>query len=219
HLHEHALPELDGLIAAIRASHAAGRAVAFHCVTRTELVFALAVLREAGVLRGDRIEHAAIAPPELVDEIAALGLIVVTQPNFIAERGDDYVRDVEAGDRPWLYRLRGLVDVGIALAGSTDAPFGQADPWAAMQAAIDRRTPSGAVLATDEALTPAQALALFLAPLDAPGVAARRIAVGAPADLCLLDRTHAAALAAPAAVRVRLTLAAGTPIHDVLAAA
>ncbi|MFP5304687.1 MAG: amidohydrolase family protein, partial [Gammaproteobacteria bacterium] len=42
HLHEHALPELDGLIAAIRASHAAGRAVAFHCVTRTELVFALA---------------------------------------------------------------------------------------------------------------------------------------------------------------------------------
>lgn len=214
HLHEHELPDLDALVSAIRASHAVGRAVAFHCVTRVDLTFALAALREAGTLRGDRIEHASIAPPELVDEIAALNLIVVTQPNFIAERGDDYLRDVDAQDRPWLYRLRGLVAAGVALAGSTDAPFGEPDPWAAMQAAIDRRTPSGAVIGGDEALDPTAALNLFLAPLDAPGTASRRIVAGAPADLCLLDRDYAAALAAPGAVRVQLTLATGVPIHE-----
>lgn len=214
HLHEHELPDIDVLVTAIRASHAVGRAVAFHCVTRVDLTFALAALREAGSLHGDRIEHASVAPPELVDEIAALQLIVVTQPNFIAERGDDYLRDVDAQDRIWLYRLRGFVDAGVALAGSTDAPFGEPDPWAAMQAAVDRRTPKGAVLGGAEALDPTAALGLFLSPLDAPGTAPRRIVVGTPADLCLLDRDHAAALAAPGAIRVQLTLAGGVPIHD-----
>ncbi len=213
HLHAHALPEFDALVAAIRASHDAGRAAAFHCVTRTELAFALAALREAGVLPGDRIEHASVAPPELVEVIAALGLTVVTQPHFIAERGDDYRRDVDAADQPWLYRLRGFLAAGVGLAGSTDAPFGSADPWAAMQAAIDRRTPSGAVLGAAEALTPAQALDLFLAPLEAPGGAPRRVAVGEPADLCLLDRPLAAALRAPTQVEVRLTLVAGQVVY------
>ncbi len=209
HLHEHELPELTELVAAIRRSHAHDRCVAFHCVTRTELVFALAALREAGVLRGDRIEHAAIAPPELVEEIAVLGLIVVTQPNFIAERGDAYLRDVDAGDQPWLYRLRGFVDAGVALASSTDAPFGEPDPWASMQAAVTRRTPSGAVLGADEALTADAALRMFLSPLETPSAAARHIACGAPADLCLLDRGYSAALNDLSAVNVRMTVIAG----------
>ncbi|MDP9140456.1 MAG: amidohydrolase family protein, partial [Pseudomonadota bacterium] len=38
HLHEHELPDFAELVAAIRCSHKHGRCVAFHCVTRTELV-------------------------------------------------------------------------------------------------------------------------------------------------------------------------------------
>jgi predicted amidohydrolase YtcJ len=203
HLHEHALPELDTLIAAIQRSHAHGRGCAFHCVTRTELVFALAALREAGALAGDRIEHAAVAPPDLVANIASLGLAVVTQPGFIAERGDDYLREVESVDRPWLYRLRGFIDAGVPLGLSTDAPFTEPDPWRAMQAAIGRRSAGGATLGPAETLDASQALRGFLAPLEAPGAAARRLVTGAPADLCLLDRSLDAALAQPVAVRVR----------------
>ncbi|MFA5941040.1 MAG: amidohydrolase family protein [Sinimarinibacterium sp.] len=214
HLHEHELPDIEGLVAAIRDSHSVGRAVAFHCVTRTDLVFALAALREAGPLKGDRIEHAAIAPPELVEQIAALKLIVVTQPNFIAERGDDYLRDVDAADQPWLYRLRGFTDAGVPLAGSTDAPFGGADPWSSMQAAVTRCTPSGATLGGGEALQPTAALNLFLSPLEAPALSPRRIEIDATADLCLLDRGHDAALLALDAARVQLTLVAGRVIHD-----
>ncbi|HEY0973249.1 MAG TPA: amidohydrolase family protein [Solimonas sp.] len=214
HLHEHELPELEGLVATIRRSHEHGRAVAFHCVTRTELVYALSALREAGSTLGDRIEHAAVAPPELVDEIAALGLIVVTQPNFVSERGDAYRRDVVVEDQPWLYRLRGFVQAGVPLALSTDAPFGEADPWAAMRAAVDRRTLSGAVVGAQESLTPAEALAGFLSPLAAPGGAPRRILVGAAADLCLIEGSWAALLAAPGATRVRRTWRAGQSIFD-----
>ena len=49
-------------------------------------------------------------PPELAEWIARLGLTVVTQPSFVRERGDSYLRDVDAADRAWLYRCRGALD-------------------------------------------------------------------------------------------------------------
>lgn len=213
HLHDADLPDFDQVCAAIRGSHAAGRAAAFHCVTRGELVFALAALREVGAQAGDRIEHAGIAAPEQLAVIAELGLIVVTQPNFVAERGDAYLRDVAAADRPWLYRLRGFADAGVALAGSTDAPFGDANPWRAMQAAVLRRSAAGAVLGADEALTPEQALALFLAPLEAPGAAPRKLMVGVAADLCLLRQPWNEVRLQLAEVRPRMTLKAGGIVY------
>ncbi len=212
HLHDHDLPPFDALCAAIAASHRVQRNVAFHCVSRGELVYALAVLREVGARAGDRIEHAGITPPEALQEIADLGLTVVTQPNFIAERGDAYLRDVDAADRPWLYRLASFDRGGIALAGSTDAPYGGADPWAAMQAAVTRRTLAGAVIGVEEALTPERALALFCGDGATPSQP-RRLAVGGRADLCLLDRNWQSARADLAAVQVRLCLRDGVPIH------
>ncbi len=212
HLHEHELPAFDTLCAEIRQSHRAGRGAAFHCVTRTDLVFALAALREAGGHAGDRIEHASVTPPELLAELLAQGLTVVAQPHFINERGDQYVQDVAAEEQPWLYRLRGLLDAGVPLAGGSDAPFGEPDPWAAMQAAVSRRSRSGRLMAADEALTPEQALALFTTPLEAPGSAPRRLAVGQPADLCLLDRSWAEARRDLGAVQVRQTWREGVSI-------
>jgi predicted amidohydrolase YtcJ len=214
HLHEAHLPDYAAVCDDIRRAHAAGRGAAFHCVTRAELVYALGALREAGATALDRIEHASVTPPELLEEIRALGLTVVSQPGFIAERGDAYLDQVEAADQPWLYRLRGFLEAGVPLAGSTDAPFGEADPWAAMQAAVSRRSAGGQVLAVEEALSPEQALALFTTPLKSPGAPAPRIEPGMVADLCLLDRSWQAAAAGLAAVQPRLTLRAGLPIWE-----
>ncbi|MDB5984950.1 MAG: hypothetical protein JWR16_3 [Nevskia sp.] len=214
HLHEHELPPFEPLCAMIRASHGVGRAVAFHCVSRTELVFALAALREAGAQAGDRIEHSGVTPPEALQQMAELGVTVVTQPSFIAERGDAYLQEVDADDVAWLYRLQSFDAAGVALAGSTDAPYASADPWAAMQAAVTRRTPSGQLLGVAEALRPERAFALFSGAAQTPA-APRRIAVGAVADLCLLDRPWRQARDDLAAVRVRLTLRRGQTIFSV----
>jgi predicted amidohydrolase YtcJ len=127
-----------------------------------------------------------VAPPELVALLAALPVTVITQPNFVHERGDAYLRDVAPRDRPWLYRCRAWLEAGVPLGGGTDAPFGDPDPWRAMRAAVDRRSAAGAMLGRDEALTPERALALFTTPPEAPGGAPRSVAPGAPADLCLL---------------------------------
>ncbi len=188
HLNETVLPDFDTLLTTIRRSHAAGRAIAVHCVTRTELTFVLAAIEEAVALPGDRIEHASVAPPEAVDKIAELGLTVVSQPNFLWERGDAYLTDVDPADRQWLYRGREFLDRGIPLAAGTDAPFGEPEPWRAMHAAVTRRTRAGVVIAAEEALNPEQALALYISAPENPGGPVREVTVAAVADLCLLDR-------------------------------
>lgn len=206
HLHDAELPDFDEIVRQLRHSHYSQRPAAFHCVTRAELAFALAAFAEAGAIRGDRIEHASVTPPELLEDIARLGLRVTVQPNFVAERGDAYLDEVDPEDRPWLYRLASFFERGIAIRGSTDAPFGNADPWAAMRAAVLRRTPDGRALGADEALTPEQALELFCSAKCA------KIQAGAPADLCLLDRPWSAARNRLAASDIRLTLKNGTII-------
>jgi predicted amidohydrolase YtcJ len=208
-LDERDLPPLDGLVARIRAAHANGRCVAIHCVGRAELVLACGAIEEAGPRRGDRVEHAAIAPPPLADRLAALRVTVVTQPSFVRERGDQYLVRVEPRDRAWLYRCRGLLDAGVEVGGGTDAPFGDADPWAAMKAAVERRTLAGEVLGADERIAPERALSLFTSNAEAPGRARRTLAAGAVADLCLLDRPWTRAREVLASAMVRATWRAG----------
>jgi predicted amidohydrolase YtcJ len=203
------LPSLDDLTDRIRAAHDAGRSVAVHCVTREALVLLLVALRTTGVRPGDRVEHAALVPAELLGEIAGAGLRVVTQPGFLSARGDDYLRDVPAVDHADLYRCAGLLSAGVPLALSSDAPYGPLDPWAVMNAAVHRRTASGAIVGAAETMTPAQALAGYLGSLGDPGGTPRRVRVGTAADLVVLDRPLTDALEAPSCDAVRLTLIGG----------
>jgi predicted amidohydrolase YtcJ len=200
---------LDDLIDTVRAAHSAKRPVAFHCVARTELVLACAALQAAGSSAADRIEHAAVVPPDTVALLADVGATVVTQPNFIFERGDEYLTDVEARERPWLYRLAGLLDAGIPVGAGTDAPYGDPDPWVAMRTAVSRTTRSGRTIGPEERVTPEHALRLFTSAPQAPGKAARTITVGSPADLCLLERNWRDARERLSSDDVRATIRAG----------
>lgn len=185
--------DLESLQQWIVHCHGAGRAVAVHCVTVSQLVVTMAALRGAGVRPGDRIEHAAVVPDDCLADLAALGVTVVTQPNFVAERGDEYLVDVAAQEHAQLWRVRSLRNAGVQIALSTDSPFGVGDPWAAMRAAVSRTTPSGAVLGADERISAREAVLGFLGGADNPAVP-RRVAVGEPGDLCVLGAPAQAAL-------------------------
>ncbi len=213
HLHEARLAALDEAARFVAAAHAQGRVVAVHCATEVELLYTLALFDEAGIAAGDRIEHASVTPDFALDEIARRGLAVVTQPHFIAERGDSYRRDVETDVQPLLYRLRAFTAAGVTLAGGSDAPFGNADPWAAMAAAVSRTTRGGAVIGADEALTPEQALDLYLC--DPVALDRRReVGVGAVADLCLLHRPWREARTSLSSRDVRAVFVDGRRIDD-----
>ena len=138
---------------------------------------------------------------------------MVAQPHFVRERGDAYAAEVDPADLPWLHRARGFDEAGVPLGGGSDAPFGTPDLWRSMRAAVERRSESGAVLGADETLAPERALALFSSPADAPGGAPRKLAPGAPADLCLLDRPWREARRTLDAGMVAATLVAGGVVY------
>jgi predicted amidohydrolase YtcJ len=196
-------PELAGQV---RAAHRADRAVAVHCVTREALVLLLAVLRDVGSRTGDRIEHAGIVPPEVIQDLAALGVRVVTQPGFLADRGDDFLRDLPPADHADLFRCGTLLAAGVPVALSSDAPYGPVDPWLVMATAAARRTASGQVAGKAERIDFAAALNAYLCPPGDPGGPPRRPRVGSPADLVVL-RVPVAELPKVA-----------SPVHAVLAA-
>jgi predicted amidohydrolase YtcJ len=201
------LPSAAELSQSIMSAHRAGSAVALHCVTAEQLVLVVAALKQAGSC-GDRVEHAGIVPPGYAEELRSLGAAVVTQPGFIAARGDAYLRDVPAAERDWLYPCASLTRAGVTVAAGTDAPFGPADPWLCIATAISRRTSSGQVLGMTERTSAIQALELFLAaPDDVHHV--RTVEPGQPADLCLLHLPLNEALAQPSAAALRATLIAG----------
>jgi predicted amidohydrolase YtcJ len=208
-LPEYELPCIDDVVREIRHAHEEGRSVAIHCVTRASLLLALASWDEAGARVGDRVEHAAVVTPDAARRMAELGLIAVTQPVFVADRGDQYMRDVDAEDASLLWPFRSLLDSGVSLAASSDAPHGDCDPWRGMVAAASRRTRSGRFLGADERVEPTRALSRYLAPLEDPGGAPRAIVSGAPADLVLLDLPLRSAMEAPSAEHVRMTIIAG----------
>jgi predicted amidohydrolase YtcJ len=209
-LEDRQLPALDSLVSSIRA--AGRRGTALHVVTRESLVLAATALSVAGG-GPHRIEHASVAPPDVIDLLRPLPVTVVTQPGFIGEHGDRYRRDVDLADREWLYRLRAWDRAGIPLAGSTDAPFGQLDPWSAMVAAVTRRTALGHQIGRGERLTPERALSLFLGHPTDPGGSVRTVSAGSPADLCLLAQPWKGARTELGCHLVRATIRAGRVVY------
>lgn len=187
HFDESNLPDVSVVAARIKTARGEGRNVAAHCTALAELLFYLAALdRAGGAIKGDRIEHGSIIPKSMLAEIAEKQLMIVTQPAFVAARGDRYLRMISADERGDLYRLKSILDARLSLAAGSDAPYGPLDPWAAIQAAQDRRTLSGALLSLDEGISYQQALQLYQGALENPAQR-RQIAAGEVADLMLLN--------------------------------
>jgi len=207
-------PDLDGLADQIDAAHRSGRPVALHCVSLVAAALALAAWDTVGVRAGDRMEHGAVLPPDVVHRLAGLGVTVVTQPAFLVDRGDEYLDEVDPGDRAHLYRCAGLVRAGVGVGAGTDAPFGPEDPWVAIASAVRRTTRSGRVVGPDECLAPRRALGLFLSDPGDPGGPPRTVCVGAAADLCLLGDDLDRTLDDPTARRVVATVVGGRVVHE-----
>jgi predicted amidohydrolase YtcJ len=178
-LDENDLPPIEQTVARIAAARSLNRNVAAHCATLGELLFYLEALRQSGSARtGDRIEHGSVIPESLIGDIAAAELTVVTQPNFIHDRGDRYRSQIDPSELDDLYRIGSLVRRGVRVLGGSDSPYGDINPWIALRAALDRRTRNGAIIGAGEAVDRRSALALYQ---HSP------LAIGAPADLILYD--------------------------------
>ena len=215
------LPPLDDLVHRINAARTKGRNVAFHCVSHLELVFALAALDDAsGPEAGfDRIEHGSVVHDDMALRLADLGMPVITQPAFLFAKGDQYRADLSGAELSDLYRFRGLQDLGVPVIASSDAPYGPVNPWQVIASAANRRTASGAVIGPAERVGVESALAGYLTSTPAlnQGLSfarARRVAIGMPADLCVLAQKWSEVRDEAESMAVGATLIGGSVAFD-----
>ena len=147
---------------AAAAAAARGWPVALHVVDLLAADLAIEALERVPPPPGrrHRIEHLSLALPDQVERLAALGVVVVTNPGFLAERGGKYLSELSADEIGWLYRVRSLRRAGIEVRAGTDAPVTAPLPLPAMVAAVRRRYREQ-VLAPEEAVDARVAVELF----------------------------------------------------------
>ncbi len=95
-----------------------------------------------------RVEHAEVLPPDLLDDVAELGLIVSCQPTVEARWGGPggmYERRLGPERTAWVAPLRALADRGVGIAFGSDANVLPMDPWATIRSAEHRAHPEHAV--------------------------------------------------------------------------
>ena len=189
-------PNRDELASAVASAHRRGFPVAIHAVESDAVEAAVDALVEA---RGelptaalpDRIEHFSECPPGTLERLAGSGIVVVTQPGLLYERGGTYLADVPAAIQPSLYRIKAFFDAGSNPAAGSDAPVTPPRPLHAMYAAVTRRARTGETVGPDERISASDALKMYTTNAAHAGCRDAQmgsIEAGKLADFALLDR-------------------------------
>jgi len=113
------------------------------------------------------------------------------QPPFLSRLGDGFLEAFGPERSRDLYPFASLRDEGIVVAGSSDAPVVSADPRIGIRDAVLRRTDGGVLVAPEEAVSAAEALAMYTsraAHADHLESELGTLAVGRLADLTIVDR-------------------------------
>ena len=193
----------------VTAAHSKGFPVAIHAVERDAVVAAALALADAtslaspdGRIARDRIEHCAECPPDVLELVAESRAAVTVNTGFLHYDGERYRRTVDADLLPHLYPAGALAARGVPTALASDSPVVEPNPWAAMAAAVTRRSADRATIGGMGVPSVSAALGMH--------VAGGRIAVGRPADLAVVEPDPWAVPAAElAAVRAVATIVSG----------
>lgn len=186
--------EDEALAESMWEAHAAGLRIATHAngdvaIAQVLATYELLAARAPG--RRHRIEHLALPSPEHLARCRALGVMVATQPVFLPAMGATFRRYMPEVFFERAYGVRAMLDAGLTVALSTDAPVVPDDnPLLGLRAAIDRRDHAGAPLGAGQAISAAEALrgyTLAGALLSDDGDSRGAIAPGMWADLVVLS--------------------------------
>jgi predicted amidohydrolase YtcJ len=154
--------ELDALMLEARE---AGWRLAVHAIGDEAIERVLVgyeKLAERGPRRRHRIEHFGLPDPGQVRRAAQLGLVAVPQTVFIHSLGRNFRQYLPDPLLARAYPVREMMEAGIPVALSSDAPVVEEDaPLLGIQAAIIRRDADGHPIAADQAITAEQALRAY----------------------------------------------------------
>ncbi len=212
----------DDLLALCRESHDAGWRIAIHAIGDVAIDQVLGIYETLGPHpRGlaHRLEHFGLPDATQLARAAGLGVIAVPQTIFIHSLGRNFRDYLPDAFLPRCYPIRAMLDAGIPVALSSDAPVVENDnPLIGMQAAVTRRDREGHRIAPEQAITVREALdgyTLGGARTTATPAAVGAIVPGAWADFAVLsaDPLTTPAEALPA-ITVDETWLAGERVHE-----
>jgi predicted amidohydrolase YtcJ len=85
-----------------------------------------------------RIQHASILYPDMIADIARLGLVVSTQPMNIRAKKTWVYNRIGKERAQWMSPFRSLLDAGVRLAGASDAPIYSTNVMASIECCVTR---------------------------------------------------------------------------------
>ena len=212
----------DELAALCRESHDAGWRIATHAIGDVAIEQMLDIYEALGphplALR-HRIEHLGLPSAAQLVRAARLGVVAVPQAIFLHELGGNFREYLPDSLLPRCYPLRAMLDAGVTVALSSDAPVVENDnPLAGITAAVTRRDREGHVIAPEQAITAAEALDAYTRGGAVAAGVAETLGVIAPgmwADLAVLSgnplTTPAEALPQ---LSVDMTMLAGRIVYE-----
>lgn len=194
----------DHLVPLMARAHAAGLRCAIHAIGDRANALALDAFETSGA-RGS-VEHAQLLRREDVARFAALGVTASVQPEHAMD-DRDVAEELWPGRTARAFPLAELRAAGVPLALGSDAPVAPLDPWVAVAAAVTRSRDGREPWHPEQRIDAAAALE---ASVDGQPL---HLAVGAPADLAVLDADPLAADVALRTMPVSGTLVAGRWTH------
>jgi len=90
-----------------------------------------------------RIEHCSVCGPALIEKLADLECMAVTQPAFLHYEGGRYLKTVPAEDLENLYPVGAMHERNLRTGFGSDFPIVDPDPLVGIGAAVTRRTEGG----------------------------------------------------------------------------
>jgi predicted amidohydrolase YtcJ len=151
----------DDLAALCARAQNRGFGLAIHAACNQAVDVVLDVLeRLPGGQHRNRVEHLVSLDRHQAARLGGIGAIGVVQPAYIPLLGDEW-EAMPVPPRLHSIPLRDLLDAGVTLAGSSDAPIAPYAPLLGMAAAVTRRTASGVVHQEEQRVTPLEALRMW----------------------------------------------------------
>jgi predicted amidohydrolase YtcJ len=147
-------------LALAREAHDAGWRIATHAIGDVAIDQVLRVYAALGTAPvRHRIEHFGLPTDEQLARAARRGIIAVPQTIFIHALGRNFRNYLPDTLLPRAYPVRAMLDAGITVALSSDAPVVENDsPLAGLEAALTRRDVEGHLIAGGQAISLDEAL-------------------------------------------------------------
>jgi predicted amidohydrolase YtcJ len=214
--------ETAELLELAREAHDGGWRIATHAIGDVAIDQVLGVYERLGAHPrgyGHRIEHLGLPGADQLRRAVRLGVIAAPQAVFIHSLGRNFRQYLPDSLLPRCYPLRAMLDAGLCVALSSDAPVIEDDnPLLGIMAAHTRRDSDGETIAPEQAISVEEALRAYtMGGATATGDEGNRgtLDIDKWADLAVLSTDpRAVSPEMLPDVRVDMTLVAGEVVYE-----